>query len=199
MLQAKQIPAPEPATPTVATRRSGWRAPARMLARRTNCRVGGGAGPEDAPGAGGHHEAGEVGHGECVDVGVGEEKQERNSLNLVTAFYPSPFFTRPRLLSIERKRERRKRSIPLAARREGLCEADTQAVISVILPISRGSISWRSLQTTAPTKVQVVQGERTCQVRLPGTTVISVGAVFDELRQDTSMKTARLGTIMSKS
>ena len=74
MLQAKQIPAPEPATPTVATRRSGWRAPARRPARRTNCRVGGGAGPEDAPGAGGHHEAGEVGHGECVDVGGGEDR-----------------------------------------------------------------------------------------------------------------------------
>ena len=41
--------------------------------------------------------AGKVGHGECVDVGVGEEKQERNSLNLVTAFYPSPILHPPAL------------------------------------------------------------------------------------------------------
>ena len=102
---------------------------------------------------------------------------------------------------LEKEKEGKAKAIhsSQAARREGLCEADTQAVISMILPISRGSISWRSLQTTAPTKVQVVQGERACQVRLPGTTVTSVGAVVDELRQDTSIKTARSGTIMSKS
>ena len=110
MLQAKQIPAPEPATPTVATRRSGWRAPARKPARRTNCRVGGGGGPEDAPGAGAHHEAGEVGHGECVDVGVGEEKQERNSLNLVTAFYPSPILHSP-ALAVHRETEGKAKAI----------------------------------------------------------------------------------------
>ena len=200
MLQAKQIPAPEPATPTVATRRSGWRAPARRPARRTNCRVGGGAGPEDAPGAGGHHEGGQGWPWRVCGCRGRRGKAGAKFIKPGDRLLPEPHSSPARACCpLERKRERRKRSIPLAARREGLCEADTQAVISVILPISRGSISWRSLQTTAPTKVQVVQGERACQVRLPGTTVTSVGAVVDELRQDTSIKTARSGTIMSKS